>query len=643
MSNRSIDVPEPPSASASDDPAWPYEPDEEAWTTKPTWDCPGGTCACHPPADDEPRHEHVIVFHDPQGKRMTNARCRVYEQGQLVTPEPSKTNAQGELTVEIRASTTTLLVEWAPPDLPRHSSMPYRKRYHVRLGEEAALATDRRLANLGFQGRRRRQDNVRDYQRAYGEAETGNFRDIAAEVAARHDGGQLPMFPPQPLPSAGPDAGSPVHSFLASRSRTALVPDGSAAARAETPPQEGGSTMPAGGQASQGAVVPNVAQVWLIVGLEPASDSLSFGDVTARLRPLQVPGLPESKRDALVKPTDPTIFLEGGNGAYVVFVFRDVPVGTYAALAHIGNVKAAPNGYALGSDEIDVKMGLTTLGYVPARINRPILNVADPLLDLDIPAMQRRRKVLATVFRYFPQSADYQASAKGIAPPYEQGAYKPMYTFVPDKYQNSCAPVNTAIMGLASGAAHLYGTSLLTKHAGFVEYTRGLAPSVGDSLYLIHSNDGTFAHCGIVIESSLTTGEVWLMADGGQPDRTSDLMPDASGEWRRFYNPPPSKEAAFVVPRLFRQDAADPKGATLGNLFIIPISGGGGYGLKGWGDITHPKVPFSKEEYDSNGTEADYRAMKKRALAIPALVRVDRAQCMQKQKQASSGAQKAGP
>ena len=52
-------------------------------------------------------------------------------------------------------------------DLPRHAFMPYRKRYNVRLGEDGTQATMRRLANLGFGWRRKRDDNVRDYQRAF--------------------------------------------------------------------------------------------------------------------------------------------------------------------------------------------------------------------------------------------------------------------------------------------------------------------------------------------------------------------------------------------------------------------------------------------------------------------------------------------
>lgn len=177
-------APELPAMTMPEAAPWPYEPVEEGWDSEPTWDCPEGVCRCHPVEDDEPRHAHIIVFHDPRGKRMPLARCRVYEQGRLITSEPAMTSAAGELTVDLRASTSTLRVEWAPPDLPVHDFMPYRKRYHVKLGENRARATDLRLSNIGFSSGRRRQDNVADYQRAYGEVASGDHRDIELEVLA---------------------------------------------------------------------------------------------------------------------------------------------------------------------------------------------------------------------------------------------------------------------------------------------------------------------------------------------------------------------------------------------------------------------------------------------------------------------------
>jgi LysM domain-containing protein len=627
-------APELPAMTGPEAAPWPYEPVEESWDSEPTWDCPEGVCACHPVEEDEPRHAHVIVFHDPQGKRMPLARCRVYEQGRLITREPAITSAAGELTIDLRASTSTLRVEWAPPDLPVHDFMPYRKRYHVKLGENRARATDLRLSNIGFSSGRRRQDNVTDYQRAYGEVASGDHRDIELEVLERHDEGKLPMFPPTLPPDSTPDATPTRKSFFASPSRLApgLGDSLGFVGAAFVTQQQGSSSKPGGGQGTQGAVVPNAGHVWLMVGLEPGVSPLILADITARLRPLDVPGLSAAQKDKLVKPSMPGVFWEDGTRTHVVFGFLDVPVGSYAAMAHIAHVKGARVGYAMGSAEIDVKMGLLTPAYVGAVADRPILTVADPLLDLDVPMMQRRRKVLATVFKNFPQAADLRAATRAPPPPYSQGDYQKMPSWNPQHQMNSCAPVNTSIMEIASGSGHLYGTALVEKHPGFVEYKPGLVPSVGDSFYL-ETAPGSFGHCGIVIQSSLGFDGLWLTADGGQPDRTSLFQKfnpkNGSVRWRRYYEPPLfSEEGAYIVPRLLRQSSADPNKAMLINAFIFPgITLGGGESMRGWGDITHPKVTFRKSAYDKDGSEADYRALKERALAIPDLVRADRDEC----------------
>jgi hypothetical protein len=630
-------APELPAMTMPEAAPWPYEPVEEGWDSEPTWDCPGGVCTCHPVEDDEPRHAHIIVFHDPQGKRMPLARCRVYEQGRLITSEPAMTSAAGELTVDLRASTSTLRVEWAPPDLPVDDFMPYRKRYHVKLGENRARATDLRLSNIGFSSGRRRQDNVADYQRAYGEVASGDHRDIELEVLERHDEGTLPMFPPTLPSDSTPDANPTRKSFFASPSRLAPA-SGDAlgfVGAAFITQQQGNSSKPGGGQGTQGAVVPNAGDVWLMVALEPDAGPLNLADITARLRPLDVPGLSAAQKDKLVKHSMPGVFFDETR-THVVFGFLDVPVGSYAAIAHIAHVKGARVGYAMGSAEIDVKMGLLTPGYVGVVADRPILTVADPLLDLDVPMMQRRRKVLATVFRKFPQSADRHAAAHGIRSPYDQGEYHELTTVLGD--ENTCAPVNNSIMKMASGDWGIYGTGLVDKHPGFVEYKTGLVPSVGDSFYLVfleatpkHAK-GSFGHCGIVIQSSLGFDEVWLTADGGQPDRTTPFQQidptDGSLLWRRYYNPPFCAEAAYIVPRIFEQDPTDPSKAMLSNVFIFPGTRRGGEGMRGWGDITHPRVRFPKAAYDEDGSEADYRAFKARALAVSELARADREECL---------------
>ena len=133
-------------------------------------------------------------------------------------------------------------------------------------------------------------------------------------------------------------------------------------------------------------------------------------------------------------------------------------------------------------------------------------------------------------------------------------------------------------------------------------------------------------HCGVVVHASPNSGDLWLTADGGQPDRTSEFMLGHMG-WARQYGPPPSREGAYVVPRLFRTDGQGT--ALLRNVYIFPcVPPAGGDQVKGWADITHPNVPFSKEAYDGTGTEADFKAMKALLPDVLERVRKDREECL---------------
>lgn len=616
---------------AGDDPPWPYEQEEpEPLPSTPTWECPGGTCECDTRSDDEPRNDHVIVLYDPQGKRMPGARVRVFKHGRLITEEPAKANGAGEVTVQIRSSTSTLHVEWAPSHLPRHPFMPYRRRYHVRLGEDGGLATDRRLYNLGFGQARRREDNIRAYQRTYGKPETGKLHDVQSEVAARHDGGELPMFPPQAPAPGSPHTTLGASSFMPATFRLAPQDAGSSPDQPRGAPQGQPGSPPAassGAQNPQGALVASAGHVWLMVGLEPVRGPLSLADLTVRLSRLPDPGKPACEHGPLIKPTGPGLIHQHGTETFASYGFPDLPLGRYTAMVHINNAQGARNGYALGSAPLEVKMGLLTPVYIGAKVEWPILTIADPLLDLDVPVMQRRRRVLATIHLHFPQSVDLQARKKGVKPPYDQGEYGPMYISAPR--QNNCAPFNVFIMKDATGHSSIQGIGPIygfgiDKNPGFVKWAEGLAPSVGDCYYL-EDGAGHKEHCGIVVQSSITAGEVWLVADGGQPDRTTDFQNGPDG-WRRYYNAPytDSKEAAYILPRLFHKTT----GAKLGNLYIFPgATLPGGYFLPGWADITHPKVPFQSLDYDNQRSEDGYKKLRKLVLDVRERVIQDRTRC----------------
>lgn len=640
------------------DPPWPYPPQSLPPSPLPTWTCPEGICECHPVIEEEEPIDHKIVFFDPQGKRMPFARCRIQERGELITDEPTKADGLGELTVPIRASTLALHVEWAPPTLPRHDSMPYRKLYHVRLDENERIGIQKRLSNLGFAQRRSLKENIKDYQLAYAQTPSGVLADVKDEIRTRHDDGLLPMFignRTQEEGAAVASSDTATKSFFADP--TPVVPSLHLVSFLRQDGGAGGSAS--GGAGTHGSVVPDVGNLLLIVSFDGNTGPLNPADISVRLRPNVVAGMTDAQATELLKPHDPP----GGahwpdpnnTKQHVVFAFIDVPKGTFSALVVIENVMNGASvqagglsGCALGSAEIEVKTGFLTLGAVLAQKNRPILSVNDPLLDLDHPRMQRRRKVLATIHSQFPQSAAGSAALPPpYKPPYDQGEYKFMFV-APPPPQNSCTPINAiSIMEEAGAPRGAYGMAPFPKdgkpsaHPGFVPFLANPRlqqplPSVGDSYYLVFEDGETIDHVGIVVQSS-SEGGVWLCADGGQPDRTTDFMNGPNG-FRRYYNPRhptqtfSSHEGAYIVPRLFTKgaDSAGKLRGQLGHIYIFPTSANRNiFFLGGFTDITHPQAAFPRPDYTKRYSEEQYLEMKKLLTAIPARVEADRARCRQ--------------
>lgn len=323
--------------------------------------------------EDGPKEEHVIVFYDPQGIRMPGARCRVYEAGRLLTPDPTSADGAGELRVELRDSTSTVRVERAPPNLPPHDFLPYRKIYNVKMSdEEGDVGLDRRLSNLGFALGRRREDNVSDYERAYGREPTGNPNAIRLEVLERHDDGAVQVFHPHEAQGDAPTNSSANRSFFGS-----------------PPPQEpswlrpdrqggGGGAGGAGkkttaGQNVKGSAVPDASNLLLMVGLESDFPVLDPKKVKLRVRPLKVPGMTADKMNQGVKPVAdgtpvPKAQINGvTRPAHLLYGFKDLPIGTYTAVATMDSAPTAPGAAptgASGKTEVTLKMGLLTIGYV---------------------------------------------------------------------------------------------------------------------------------------------------------------------------------------------------------------------------------------------------------------------------------------
>lgn len=590
---------------------WAYPPYEGPFTTKPTWECPGGTCQCHPVPKDEPKDEHVIVFYDPQGKRMPGARCRVYEQGRLLTPDPTTSDGAGELRVEINASTSTLRVEWAPANMPPHQFLPYHKTYNVKMGGDADVGLDRRLANLGFSRGKRREDNVRDYQRAYTRPETGDAEEIRLEVLDRHDNGAVEVFHPQE-PAGTPVGSSPqTRALLGSPAtsptpRKQLVPNGQSAGGGN-----GAGQTTSTGQNVQGAAVPDASNMVLYVAVEPDFPELDPTAVKLTVMPVDVPGMTAEQR---ATPVQPTIGATPGavKPAHLLYYFQDLPLGTYDVFAYMEKVaRSSGKGttWALGYTRVKLQMGLGTLAYAKVLRQRPVLTVDDPALDFDIPPMQRRRKVLAAIHDMLPMSkapTATLAAIAGIHPPYGQRPFKKMLLGAPG--ENTCTAVNGAIMDRACGVGRAAGIKGKTY---FVEWQDGLCPSVGDSI--VYEGHGEFHHIGIIVESSPDSGAIWIAADGGQPDRTTEFRKAAgtATNWGRFWRDPDpvtSYESAWLLPRHYVISNGE---AIVIHGWAAPlVEDGGGLPILGWADITHPDYTFPQLDYKKGASKADYEACK---------------------------------
>lgn len=657
--NAPVPAPTPPSPSPPTEP-WPYPPYEGPFSTKPTWECPGGTCQCHPVPEDEPLEEHVIVFYDPQGKRMPGARCRVYEAGRLLTPDPTSSDGAGELRVELRASTSTVRVEWSPPDMPPHDFLPFHKTYHVKMSDESGdTGLDRRLANLGFSRGKRREDNVRDYQRAYSREPTGSADEIRLEVLDRHDSGTVGVFHPQEPQGDTPTKSPASKGLFASppagqNRRLGFMPDGDAPSDRDASPsiesaQDGGSTGGKGagdktesGQNVQGSAVPDATDMILMVALVEDFPDLDPSKITLQVRALDVPGMTDKQRSEDVKPTIPGTVVPAGTVAgihrpsHVVYGFQHVPTGRYkvsAYMASVANASGSGTTWALGYAEVDLKMGLLTLGGVAMKRAHPVHDIDDPILDVDCPPMQMRRKMLATIFNIFPMSKDLQAKKKGIKPPYGQGEYKPMYLgdiiYVEGKpkHENTCAATNGACIQL-SGASG-FGKDM-REHPSFVRYAPGTAPSIGDTVY--YGTQDKFEHMGIVVHSDPKSGNNWVCADGGQPDRTSEFKKSEKGNWGRFWREPDyvgdSSESAWFVARWFRlrEGVGEVIHAWAKPVFKPTTHG---YPVLGWSDVTHPSRPFRRKDYDKTNNAAAYQACKARIRDVRAAALADQMACRQ--------------
>ncbi len=564
---------------------------------------------------------------------MPFAVYRIFENGRIISGDRAQASALGEAKVLVLPTTSVLRVEWAPAEQPSRDGLPYVKLYALSSGVDLVEDTNRRLANLGFSRRASGADNVRDYQRAVGQGGTGELADVVQRVRADHDLGQLAGFSEIAVADAPASAPASWTAFATQPQKWAGAfgidawPPKLAPTAVRSFTDDGGGASQ--GPSPQGAVVPEVGDVLVYVSAKDWAFPIGLKGTTIEL----VPSAGGQNRRTSLAPGE-------AGGWALIYCFRDVPLGDYGIAVYIDNAATQDKRHvpAMGSTRIGVGLGVLTLGYVPLELDRPIMTVDDPLLDLNHDMMQRRRKVLATVFQYFPVSMAPSAEKQGVRPPYNQGNYKHNeLANVSSRGQWNCAPVNAAIMQLASKAGHLYGFNI-PRTPGFVPYAIGRVPSVGDSVYYALSKDGGADHCGVVLESA-GDGGTWICADGGQPDRTSEYK-RIGKTWARYYltdgmpvsdEYPVSFEGAYILPRYFYEPSNEPKreeGATTVNGFLFPDSvTRKSLPLLGWKNIGDPQVAFPKSAYGPEGNASSYRRCVELVRSLRGAIAADQEAC----------------
>ncbi len=173
---------------------WPYGDAALTETVPaPVWTCPEAVCVCGEEPDVE-TCTFSVQLRDHQGDIMPGARVRVFVNGRLVNDDHPYAQADSWLHLELARGTVTARVEWAPSHLPRDPIYPYVKTYYSDLREDyREEAARRRLHNVGFSHQPTLRENIKEYQREYGNGYvTGVLDHIEDELIAFHDFGIEP-------------------------------------------------------------------------------------------------------------------------------------------------------------------------------------------------------------------------------------------------------------------------------------------------------------------------------------------------------------------------------------------------------------------------------------------------------------------
>jgi len=210
---------------------WRYEKLEKyEEVDEPTWECPDGTCMCHPTEPGE-AFEFSVMLCEDNGKHMPFARCRVIMNGVESTNQDPHADAAGWMTVVVRRPIKTVVLEWAPNGQPSKPELPYRTRYFVELAEEGQTTTPdpreepepwrRRLHNLGFSAHATDEENVAEFERHYGLDVTEQLASAAPSLQDFHDNATLPISDgpsadaPEPAAHLGPQTHPRAHGLVA--------------------------------------------------------------------------------------------------------------------------------------------------------------------------------------------------------------------------------------------------------------------------------------------------------------------------------------------------------------------------------------------------------------------------------------------
>ncbi len=251
---------------------WPYgdTPSPRAETQAPSWECPGGLCHCHPQGSEAKRVSHTLHLFDHRIERLEGARCRVVENGRMINTDQPYADSTGVIVVQVLPSTKVLLIEWAPADVPVTPRYPFRKRYFVDLGKRQGDRVERRLHNIGYSAYGSLNENIEDYQAAYGPPgapTTGRPEHVETKLSGHHDRGELTP-PSGTTRGADLDGGSSVVLAVAPQQPTSEEPPAQPpiAQQPRPLPSVQAPPAPGPGPSKSGSVAPVIGKLTITLG-----------------------------------------------------------------------------------------------------------------------------------------------------------------------------------------------------------------------------------------------------------------------------------------------------------------------------------------------------------------------------------------